>query len=89
MHMQKFGIPGPYFELPRNSVGGDESLEQTRYAEPLEVLHTAFVASYDWEKAWQPKAAGKCPLKGHMADSVFFHPLIYTPNDRPATDVLR
>ena len=78
---QKLDIPGSYFESPEDSIAGDESLEQTRYADQCEVLHTASVASYNWEKAWQPKGASECPLKGHVADSVFFHPLIYTPND--------
>jgi len=78
---QMLDIPVLYFEPPEDSIAGDESLEQTRYADQREVLHAASVASYNWEKAWQPGGANKCPLKGQMADTIFFHPLIYTPND--------
>jgi len=45
--LQMFGIPGSYFELPEDSIA-DESLEEPRYAERLEVFHTAFhVSPYD------------------------------------------
>ena len=44
---QKLDIPGSYFEPPEDLIAGDESLEQTRYADRGEVLHTASVASYN------------------------------------------
>ena len=81
--LQMFDIPGSYFELPEDSIAEDESHEKMRYAERLEVLHTAYhVSLYDWEKAWQPKGPNKYPLNEHVANSMFFDPLLYTPNNR-------
>ena len=90
MHNGGFDIDlGSCFELSENSIVEDEPLEEPRYAGRLEVLHTAYYVSlYDWEKAWEPEGADKCPLKGHVADMVFFHPLVRTPHNRTATILL-
>ena len=88
--LQMSGIPVSCFELPEDSIAQDGSHEETRYAEPLEVLHTAYhVSLYDWKKAWQTVGLGKCPLKGQMANAIFFYPLIFSPKkDRTATALL-
>ena len=79
--LQIYDIPGSYFELPENPITGDESLEETRYVERLELLHIASVALYNWEKGWQPVWGNNCPLRGQMVDAIFFYHLIHTPND--------
>ena len=78
-----------YFELPEDSIAQDESHEETRYAELLEVLHTAYhVSRYNWEKAWQSQGTRRYPLKGHVSESIFFDPLVYTPKNRTATALM-
>jgi len=72
--LQYYDIPGSYFH-------DDEPLEETRYVERLELLHISSVVSYDWEKGWRPEGANKCPLKGMMADAIFFYHVVHTSND--------
>ena len=89
--LQGFDISdsGTWFELPEDSIVEDEPLGEPRYAERLEVLHTAyFVSLYDGGKSWEPEGANKRPLKGHVADTVFFDPLVRTPHNRTATVLL-
>jgi hypothetical protein len=83
------GIPRSYFELPEDSIVDDESHEETRYAELSEVMYIAcHIAPYDWEKSWQPRKGKRCPLKGHVANLIFFNPLLHAAKDTTAT-VLR
>jgi hypothetical protein len=52
----QLGIPGSYFELPEDSLGEDESHEDTRHAELLEVCipHVTFQFMVG-KKAWRPE----------------------------------
>ena len=56
--LQKLDIP------PGDLIAKDEPLEEQepRYAQRYEVVHTAFLSVYDWEKAWRLKGGDKCPL---------------------------
>jgi hypothetical protein len=75
--LQKLGIPVTYFELPEDSIAEDESQEATRYAELLEVTHTAcHIAQFEWKKYWQPVKGHRNPLKGHTMNSMFFDPFL-------------
>ena len=74
-----FRVAGSYFEPPKDSIAGDESHEETRYVEPSEVIHTAQVSIYHWKKAWQSVGLDKCPLKGSLANQIFFCPLFLSP----------
>ena len=80
--------PGSYFELS-DSIAQDESHEETRYADRLEVHTVCHVSLFDWETAWKPEGFNQYgyPLR-HSADSIFFDPLVYapaTPKDGTAT----
>jgi hypothetical protein len=86
--LQMFDIPGSCFEPPKDSIAGDESHEETRYAEPSEVLHTIHVSIYNWKKAWQSVGLDKVPLKGHMANAIFFYPLFLSPKKNKTATVL-
>ena len=70
--------PGSYFSLPGDSVTGDESHGESRYATSLEVHAACHVSLYDWEKGWQPEEHLRYPLKEHAAEMIFFGPLDYT-----------
>ena len=73
-----------------NPTAGDETHEETRYAELSEVLHTAHhVAYYEWEKYWQTTRHGAKAhvLKEHAVKSIFFDPLIYAPKQEGTTTV--
>jgi hypothetical protein len=73
-----------YAKLPEDSIAKDESHEETRYAGLLEVAHTAVhLTLYKWEKLWQPGPSWHV-LKGHVANSIFFDPLILAAKNRTA-----
>jgi hypothetical protein len=75
----------PYAEPPEDPISEDES-DETRYAELLEVAHTALdITRYNWEKFWQSKGAHERPLKGPVASSIFFDRFICAPKNRTAT----
>lgn len=72
----------PYAEPPEDPIAEDD---ETRYAELLEVAHTALdITCYNWEKLWQTKGAHKRPLKGHVASSIFDR-FICAPKNKTAT----
>jgi len=68
-------------------IAQDELLEEQepRYAQRCEVVHTAFVSVYDWEKDWR---ARRGDLKGYLADLILFCPLTHAANNGTVT-VLR
>ena len=71
-------------------IAQDELLEEQepRYAQRCEVVHTAFVSVYDWEKDWRAGRGDKRPLKGYLADLLLFYPLTHAANNGTVT-VLR
>jgi len=60
--LQMLDIPGSYFELPEDSIAGDESLEEMCYAERLEASHTAYhISLYDWKRLGNRKGLINVP----------------------------
>jgi hypothetical protein len=84
-------IVEPHFDLPSvDPTTEDEFQEETRYAQRSEVLHTAHhVVEYEWEKSWQGTHVGTRALKEHVAKSIFFDPLLYTPRRERTVTVLQ
>ncbi len=81
---QAFGILESYFEHPEDSpITEDESHKETRYAEIPEVTHVAYIAHYDWGKAWRPDGDKEYPLK-ELAAGLFFYRLVCTPMNNTA-----
>ena len=77
--------PGSYFSLPGDSVTGDGSHGETRYATLLEVHATRHVSLYDWEKGWEPMGGMGYSLKEHAMEMIFFAPLDFTPMETATT----
>jgi len=74
-------LAATYFETREDSTVEDESHEETpqplRYADKLEALHIAHVASYKWQILWR---AGTRTLKECLAYGMFFSQLLCVPN---------
>ncbi len=82
-------LQGSFFALPEGLIAEDESHEETRYAELLEVMHTACdISRYNWEKVWLAKRHHRHPLKGHVMESIFFDRLVQTPKSHTATALM-
>ncbi|KAF8441765.1 kinase-like domain-containing protein [Boletus edulis BED1] len=76
-----FDAPRSYFEHSEDSSAEDGSQEEVRSAGLLEVMHTAYhVASYEWQRYWQPDGPYRRPLKEHVMDLVFFGVLLMAKN---------
>ena len=54
-----------------------------RYAERLEALHIAHIASYEWQELWQ--GTGKRALKGGLSNAIYFFQLSCAPMSRATT----
>ena len=76
-----FANPGSYFSLSGDSVTGDESHGETRYATRLEVHAAYHVSLHGWEKGWQPEGRQGNPLKERSADMMLFGLLDLTPKE--------
>lgn len=64
-----------FFETREDSTideSHEEMQQPLRYAEKLEALHIANVASYGWQQLWQEGTAGKRALKGDLTNDIFF-----------------
>jgi hypothetical protein len=70
------GIAVEHFESSQ-----DSTTEGTRYAEPTEVLHTAYHVVLPWEKVWHSRGQQNNPLKERGMASVFFDICYFAPKD--------
>jgi hypothetical protein len=76
-----------YFDSPEDSTVGDESHEETNralsYAERLEVLHVAHIASYEWQNFWFSHCSwtSKRTPMDCLANAMFFFQLLRAPKN--------
>ena len=76
--VRSVNLAATYFETREDSTVEDESHEPLRYADELEALHIAHVASYEWQTLWR---AGTRTLKEFLAYGMFFSQLLCIPKD--------
>ena len=82
-------LPGSYFSLPGDSVTGDGSHGETRYATVHEVHAAYHVSIFDWEKGWDPLGHLDYPLNERTADIIFFCLINFAPTPMETTTTLR